>query len=645
MKPISYNNHSKIHYKPEIDGLRAIAVTLVVVYHAFPSFLTGGFVGVDVFFVISGYLITSILQQEILNKKYSIKEFYRRRVDRLFPSLLLMLFSVYIFGWFALFADEYMQLGKQIAGGSSFIANIVLYSGTGYFDSSSNVKPLLHLWSLGIEEQFYLILPLLLSFLYIKRLNIFFSLLIITAISFLLNIYTINTNVEKTFYLPQYRAWELLCGSLIAIIIQKYNWLPKERYLSNFLSILGVSLIISSSILLTPEINFPGWYAALPVFGAIFVIIAGQQAMLNRIVLSSKTLVFIGLISYPLYLWHWPLISISNIINGNETSNFVRFILIILSFTLAIITYIFIERPLHKLKSWRKKTIPMLILMIIIGATGYITYENKGIYDRNNIKISDKVSAQLNGAMWKYTNNDICESRFNFNESSNFGWWFCMLKRNENPDILLLGNSYANHLYPGIAESNKLKDLNVLSIGISDVTAAVEHKENTLFKKENDYINSIIKHTPSIKYVIISGISENPSDDYIEKLSKRIRIIEESGKKVIVFTPHVKLNFNIKACFSRPFKKADSDCETDLKEVSSVRNNFSVLMKSIHIKHSSVLFFDPNSLICGKNKCSSVRNGMPIYRDNAKHLSVFASKELGDIFAEWAKNNVPDIVK
>lgn len=169
---------SGIKYRKDIDGLRALAVTLVVIYHAFPSVLTGGFIGVDVFFVISGFLITSIIFKEIQSDKFTIKEFYRRRIDRIFPALIIVLVSVYVFGWFTLLPDEYMQLGKLLAASSVFITNIVLFKDVGYFDISSSLKPLLHLWSLGIEEQFYLIFPLILFFLYKKKkLNVFFVLI------------------------------------------------------------------------------------------------------------------------------------------------------------------------------------------------------------------------------------------------------------------------------------------------------------------------------------------------------------------------------------------------------------------------------------------------------------------------------------
>ncbi|ELN8419280.1 acyltransferase, partial [Escherichia coli] len=201
-----------IKYRPDIDGLRSLAVLSVVIYHFFPSALPGGFIGVDIFFVISGYLITSILKKDIEKDNYSIVEFYRRRIDRIFPALLIVLCSVYIFGWYALFSDEYMQLGKLIAGGAAFAANIVLYFDSGYFDISSNLKPLLHLWSLGVEEQYYIFFPPLLYILFKFKLRPLYVISLLAVVSLLACIYQTYTDEVKAFYLPQYRIWELLAG-------------------------------------------------------------------------------------------------------------------------------------------------------------------------------------------------------------------------------------------------------------------------------------------------------------------------------------------------------------------------------------------------------------------------------------------------
>lgn len=239
----SHLSHPK--YRPDIDGLRAIAVLSVVAYHAFPDWLQGGFIGVDVFFVISGYLISTIIFQNLDTGTFSFAEFYARRINRIFPALLLVLVASYVFGWFALLADEYKQLGKHIAAGAGFISNIALWNEAGYFDNSAELKPLLHLWSLGIEEQFYIVWPLLLWLFWKLKFNPFTITIFVAVVSFYLNVKGINEDAVAAFYSPQTRFWELLCGSLFAwmtlykkgafetVKLKLDNWLASAVYREN----------------------------------------------------------------------------------------------------------------------------------------------------------------------------------------------------------------------------------------------------------------------------------------------------------------------------------------------------------------------------------------------------------------------------
>ena len=205
-------------YRPDIDGLRAVAVLSVVVYHAFPSWLKGGFVGVDIFFVISGFLISTIIFSSLERDSFSFYDFYSRRIRRIFPALLVVLIACYAFGWSALLADEYKQLGKHIAAGAGFVSNLILWSESGYFDIAAETKPLLHLWSLGIEEQFYIAWPVLLWAAWKKKFNLFTISLALFFVSFGLNLSKYRVDGVADFYSPQTRFWELLAGSLLAYI-------------------------------------------------------------------------------------------------------------------------------------------------------------------------------------------------------------------------------------------------------------------------------------------------------------------------------------------------------------------------------------------------------------------------------------------
>lgn len=356
-------------YRADIDGLRAIAVLSVIGFHAFPFWVHGGFIGVDIFFVISGFLISTIIFDSLERNSFSFIEFYIRRIKRIFTALLLVLTASFVFGWFVLVPDEYEQLGKHIAGGAGFVSNFILWNESGYFDNSAATKPLLHLWSLGIEEQFYIVWPLLLAFVWKRKWSFVAITATVAAISFIFNIYTINKYPTAAFYLPGSRFWELMIGGLLAYINLHKPHLNKRH--KNAQSILGFFLLALALVLLNNERAFPGWWALLPTLGAFLLISAGSQAWLNRHVLSNKLLVWVGLISYPLYLWHWPLSSFARIVEGELPSYEIRIAAVIISIALAWLTYRLIEKPIRR-SSNNKLVVWLLIGMILTFVIGII---------------------------------------------------------------------------------------------------------------------------------------------------------------------------------------------------------------------------------------------------------------------------------
>ena len=303
----------KLHlkYRPDIDGLRAIAVISVIFYHYFPARLPGGFIGVDIFFVISGYLISLILFNNFENSTFSYKEFYTRRVLRIFPALTLVLISTLITGWFYLTNNDYALLGKHDAAAAIFITNFTLAAESNYFDIAAISKPLLHLWSLGVEEQFYVIWPLIIGIFWKQRENFLFITVAVGIASFLFNIYNVELQPALAFYSPFSRFWELMVGAALA-----YLTLHKPRFIfeesPNIKSIFGLIMLFSGFIFLNYKDKFPGYWALLPCIGT-FLIISSRDAWVNKNILGNKLFVFVGIISYPLYLWHWPLLSITSI--------------------------------------------------------------------------------------------------------------------------------------------------------------------------------------------------------------------------------------------------------------------------------------------------------------------------------------------
>ena len=309
----------EIAYRADIDGLRAIAVLSVIGFHGSPKSIRGGFIGVDVFFVISGYLISSLILSGLHNGSFSCLDFYARRVRRIFPALTIVLIFVWGLGWFALDPAHFTALSKHIVAGAAFSANIVTYFEVGYFDVPASTKPLLHLWSLGVEEQFYLVFPVLIVSLWRHRAAK--SILgAIAVASLVLNVVTVRYHSSFAFYLPLTRFWEFLVGTLLAYDAIKrpgFGWAARLEV--NFLrdnaaSAVGMLMIFGGIFIVPAEGNYPGWWALLPVIGTSLIIWAGQHAWINRKILANQKLVFIGLISYPLYLWHWPLIVIGKAI-------------------------------------------------------------------------------------------------------------------------------------------------------------------------------------------------------------------------------------------------------------------------------------------------------------------------------------------
>lgn len=454
-------------YRADIDGLRAIAVLLVVGYHAFPGWVKSGFIGVDVFFVISGFLITSIILENQERQTFTFIGFYLRRINRIFPALIVVLTCSYIVGWYMLLPEQFKQLGKHISGGAGFISNILLWKESGYFDSAAETKPLLHLWSLGIEEQFYLFWPMLLWFAYKQKFNRLYFILITGALSLALNLRLIHIDPVATFYSPLTRFWELLIGSTGAYLylhkdifslkiasqikkiicdnLQKNLTKQQERW-NEIKSIMGCTLLGVGIIFISKKVYFPGAWALLPTIGAVLIISAGPQAWVNRKILSNRILIWFGLISFPLYLWHWVILSFLRIDNNNVPTPGIRITAIGISILLAWITFRFIERP-ARYGSHQKITAAILaVTMLAVGYTGYNTYKREGLGFR-----FPKIIQQLTEYKYDYTlafREGTCFLR----PEQNFGAFeACPLNIDpKKPTIFLWGDSHAAHLYEGV---------------------------------------------------------------------------------------------------------------------------------------------------------------------------------------------------
>jgi peptidoglycan/LPS O-acetylase OafA/YrhL len=451
------------NYRPDIDGLRAVAVGVVLVYHAFPSVLPGGFVGVDVFFVISGYLISGIILAAIGDGRFTFSNFYARRIRRIFPALAVVLAAVLVAGWFLLYATEYARAARQAVAGAAFFANIAAWREASYFDVAADLKPLLHLWSLGVEEQFYFVWPLLLVVAARWRRGPVAVTLAIGAISFALAIWTVRIDRTPAFYAPWNRFWELLAGALLAcieadaVLRAAMTRLVSRQWLSDAASVAGLSAIAAGVWLIDSTRVFPGLWVLLPVGGSALMIAAGARAVANRVILAHPVAVWIGLISYPLYLWHWPLLAFARIRSSGVPPASLRLGLLALSVILAWATYRLIERPLRFGARTRAAVPALAVAMSIICAAGAAIFMDDGVFTRPINRNSGAKLVDYYDRMHKDLLADAYRLECDFMDADNEQVRDSLAADCTAPGrdhtVMLWGDSYAQALSLGLRES------------------------------------------------------------------------------------------------------------------------------------------------------------------------------------------------
>ena len=658
------NHYQNTSYRPDIDGLRAIAVLSVIGFHAFPQHIRSGFIGVDIFFVISGFLISSIIFNSYNNhQQFQFLDFYKRRMKRILPALLIVLASCFVFGWFALFADEFEQLGKHIASAALFFSNFTLWGESGYFDNTSYTKPLLHLWSLGVEEQFYLFWPLALWGAWKCNIKFLTLTICILIVSFCLNIHNIRIDSIGTFYAPQTRIWELLTGTMLACLLMNRNktfipcWIATQpitkklstllknnsHIASHVLSFIGFTILTIAFLTITQQKHFPGWLAILPTLASAIIIASGQNAFLNRAFLSNKLFVWIGLISFPLYLWHWPLLSYTYIIYGEMPPYPIRIVMVALSFALAWLTYIIIERPIRFGMPHNSQSIIILpTLLLTMGSVGYFTFLNHGIQFR---------SAEMNYANNK---NELIRTPPTDDECLNYIndkkplLNYCRFTNTgSNQTVAVIGDSHAHVAYPGIAELLAQRGINTLLLANSGCPSFIgaEYGETQLSKNEcrnkiKQIMKVLLEHKDIHKVFILSrgpcyttgkyygeeeqGQLKGPliaPSVFFSSLQKTIDTLRKANKEVYYVTENPELLRSPIACISRPFRNKPNTCTPLLAEVKLRQEQY---LKSIEAL-KNVIVINTIDKFCPQNTCKLFDRKSLLYADG-NHLSIAGSR-------------------
>ncbi|MDR2694913.1 MAG: acyltransferase [Deltaproteobacteria bacterium] len=650
-------------YRPDIDGLRALAVLSVVVYHAFPAVLQGGFIGVDVFFVISGYLISGIILNDLQQGTFSLRNFYSRRIRRIFPALIIVLAAVLIFGWFALFPAEYRSLGEHVFGGAVFISNFLLWHEAGYFDAVAKSKPLLHLWSLGIEEQFYIFFPLFLWYCAKKRFRAGRIIAALCALSFLLNVFCMH-DLSMIFYSPYTRIWELLAGAALRMAMRqppaggrflKPN-APADvatvgqegghdgRGLGLVPALSGIILLGLAFLLVREGEPYPGWKALLPVFGTMLLIAAGPLNPVNKHLLANRLAVFTGLVSYPFYLWHWSLISCAYIINGGLGPDtwLLRIELVAASFILAVLTYFLVEKPI-RFSAWARsgKIIALVTGMVMIGATGLSVCLRDGLPDREHLKESAAIARQLE----KLELGDKAGIAYTGMKKGTLGYYrYTDVGADET--VALIGDSHALAAYWGIAELGRELGYNTVVLGRTvpagdqwvQTPAAQIAAVFELLKKKHDIRKVFIcvrgmiyitgtRYFPEKVSPAGEEDEERSSEGYNafkESLQAYVDTLREYGKDVFLIAEIPELPDTPRDYISRPLKTAKNKAFPTVHKADVLKRQEQYLRLLSEIRNATVI--DTIGPMCPDGACLVfTENGLPLYSDD-NHLTLIGSE-------------------
>lgn len=631
-------------YRPDIDGLKAIAVLSVIVFHYASSWVPGGFVGVDIFFVISGYLIARSTLVEIQARDYSVARYFARRAKRIFPSLILLLAFLWVAGWFVLLPEEFASLGKHMGAASVFISNWLLWREIGYFDTAAELKPLLNLWSLGVEEQFYLVFPLFVWLGLKLRRQVFMLLLLLGVGSLWLSEARVDTHAGWAYYHPVSRMWELLAGSLLAYVelhflhrmLSNTNDVPgtdqplpwQGGLTAQMLSGLGFLLIFCALFLYNKAWPFPGLSAAVPVLGALLVISAGPAACGNRWLLARPLMIYIGLISYPLYLWHWPLIASVRLVDGTEPGTTIKLILVAMTFGISILSYHLVERPIRFGKFSRSKLLAPVLwaCLLCLGALGFSTYIAEGFPQRFMVEMPAHKMAFDTAA----------------------------LPALSGKKVVLIGDSHAGVLKSALSEYYRQQGaaLEVFDQGGCAPFWNLDrhdpgHEPQGCPRVINRGIDTAL-NDPAVTTVIFAGRldtlnhlfdSGNPASDtaYRQKQDDRARNYQllaaavdqtmqrfvGSQKQVILIDTVPSLDFDPGLCRWRPVRFGTSPkdpCVMPRTVVESQQQAFRDVFGAAAKRYPFVRVFDPLPALCDAEFCYGRRDGDMLYGDES-HLT------------------------
>ncbi len=661
------NGENHLPYRADIDGLRAIAILPVVLFHAGVPGLGGGFVGVDVFFVISGYLMCSLITGEMALGKFSLAGFYQRRIRRIFPALFAMMLTCAVVAWFAFMPQELLYFARSMTAASLFASNIQFAKEAGYFDIGAQMKPLLHTWSLAVEEQFYIGFPLLMVLL--QRLTprqIMPVMLVALAASFAASIGVLNQNSTAGFYLSQYRVWELLIGVILGL-----GAIPELRSETGrqVLAAIGLVLIGIAVFVFTEKTAFPGFAALLPCLGAACIIHARAGNGIVGRLLALRPMVFVGLISYSLYLWHWPIIVFTRYFTDHELTPALRLVVILASLVVAVASWHFVERPFRKGRVLLTGRLLPAMAVLLVGVTagaGALVVMSGGAPGRLPADVRAIYAATYDRSHFYQAG---C-----FSESDHKGpsdadvesGRVCALGdlSDLGPDFLVWGDSHAAAMAPAIdaaaaaggfggmfaahASCPPLNDVPLATKGDTRRCAAFNDSVRDLIREKHIPLVFMLAYWP--KYVHQSELP-NQGDyfdasippnlaDYSKPvataLDNTLAQLKQEGVKVVLVMDVPEMGHFVPEALAKAKLEGTSP---DIAPPLSYIAERQALARSVLEKSAAeydAMIVDPLPSFCDNARCHASRAGVPLYMD-ADHITASAAKSLGYLFASVFK--------
>jgi peptidoglycan/LPS O-acetylase OafA/YrhL len=636
-----------LKYRPEIDGLRAVAVVPVILFHAGFDLFSGGYVGVDVFFVISGYLITTILVNDIENNRFSLVSFYERRARRILPALFFVMLLCIPFAWMWMLPSQLQSFSRSLIAVSLFSSNILFWRESGYFGAAAEEKPLLHTWSLAVEEQYYLLFPIFLFLTWrFGKNRLYWMIVVFAAISLLLSEWGWRNVPNANFYLAPTRAWELFAGSIAAFIVQK-NGVRKN----NLLSLLGLAAITFSIFAFGEETPFPSVYALIPVLGVLLLVLYGDANTFAAKLLSMKVFVGIGVISYSAYLWHQPLFAFSRITSLETPNVLVMLTLSGCSLVLAYFSWRYVEAPFRSMSILSRNLIFsisafFMTLMVLLGLTGNFFAKEiaPGYFNPLNEIVGSVENKKLQQESWGSLREISGNDQYaNYNNKYDIKDWGD--RNGDKKSLLLVGNSHSKDLFNVLINSKyATEQFEIARYGarIGDLT------KTERFWNSPNYIQADV--------VIISNRFKDDnyiSNDDIGQMNNIVERVEQDGKTVAIVEnifefPEYRSGALSLIDVTRFYLGARTELVNKKYYEVFSEGPASDLVKSINVKlkeiadFHNVLILDRMDYICDTEKfyCYAVNEqNEKLFYDYGHHTmkgAVFFGKRVDDI--DWLKD-------